>query len=135
MTAKQTTDKFIEALGKLESERDVETIVALFAESCEVGNVVAPEKFEGRDGARRFWTTYRDTFGEVRSTFRNHIAGDSAAALEWTTEGTSTGGAPINYDGVSILEIDGDHITRFRAYFNAEALGRQVAENADANTA
>lgn len=123
----QTAERFIEALAKLEAERDLETIVGLFAERCEVGNVVAPEKFEGPEGAREFWTKYRETFGEVRSAFRNRIIGDKTAALEWTTEGTSTGGAPVTYDGVSILEIEGERITRFRAYFHAEALGRQIA--------
>ncbi len=72
--SEQIADKFTEALGRLESGRDLETIAALFAENSEVGNVVAPEKFNGRDGAREFWTKYRDTFGEVHSTFRNIIS-------------------------------------------------------------
>jgi len=32
----------------------------------------------------------------------------------------------VKYDGVSILETDGERITRFRAYFDAGALGRQL---------
>ncbi len=124
----QTAEQFIEALGKLEAERDVETITALYAEGSEVGNIIAPEKYEGREGARRFWTIYRDTFNEVRSTFRNRIITDDRAALEWTTEGTSINGAPIKYDGVSILEMDGDRIARFRAYFNAEDISRPIKQ-------
>ncbi len=126
--AEQVVEKFIEALLALEESRDVEKIVALYAESAEVGNIVAPEKFHGQSGAREFWTKYRDTFGEVRSTFRNRIMTDTRAALEWTTEGTSSGGEQINYEGVSILEIEADTITRFRAYFNAGALGQQIAK-------
>ncbi len=122
-------ERFVEALGRLELSRDIETIVGLFAETSEVGNLIAPEKFEGRDGARRFWTIYRDTFGEVRSNFRNRILTDGRAALEWTTEGTSANGTSVKYDGVSILEFEGDQITRFRAYFNAEELGRQVTKD------
>lgn len=125
--SEQTAARFIDALGRLEASRDVDAIVAVFADNCDVGNIIAPEKFSGREGAREFWTKYRDTFGEVRSTFRNRIIRDNHAALEWTTEGTSAGGAQVKYDGVSILEIEGEHVTRFRAYFNAEALGRQVA--------
>jgi ketosteroid isomerase-like protein len=104
----------------------MEAMLALYADGSEVGNVNAPEKFTGREGAREFWTKYRDTFGEVRSTFRNRIITDTSAALEWTTAGTTAGGAPFNYEGVSILEIEGDCITRFRAYFDPEALGRQI---------
>ena len=111
----------------LEESRDVETIANLYAWESETGNIIAPEKYEGRDGARRFWTIYRDTFGDVKSTFRNRIISDNRAALEWTTEGTSVNGASIKYDGVSILEIEGDQITRFRAYFNAADLGQQVS--------
>ena len=129
--SEQTAKKFIEALGRLEGGREVEAIVRLFAHDCEVGNVISPEKFQGRDGAREFWSAkYRDTFGEVRSTFRNVFATENRAALEWTTEGTASDGTPVGYDGVSILETDGEMITRFRAYFDAGGLGRQLTGKA-----
>jgi len=124
--SEQIAQRFIEALGRLESERDLEPIVAAFAESCEVGNVLVPEQFRGRDGARTFWTEYRDAFGEVRSSFRNVVAAEGRAALEWTSEGTGASGEPFRYDGVSILEMADGGITRFRAYFDPAALGRQL---------
>ncbi len=124
-------DRFVEALGRLESQRDVDTIVSLFSDNAETGNVVVPEKFHGQDGVREFWTKYRETFGEMRSTFRNRFASESRAALEWSTEGTTVSGTPVHYDGVSILEMDGDKITRFRAYFDAGALGRQIESAAE----
>ncbi len=129
--SKELVEKFIEALGRLEAERDLEAITSLFAERSETGNVVSPEKFEGREGAREFWgAKYRDTFGEVRSTFRNVFAAGERVALEWTTEGTANDGAPLKYDGVSIIETDGERITRFCAYFDAGALGRQLTGRA-----
>jgi limonene-1,2-epoxide hydrolase len=124
--AREMAERFIDALYKLEEGRDVEPIVATYAEDCEVGNVNVPEKFHGPDGARRFWTEYRETFGEMKSEFRNIIATDDRAALEWTTTGTSADGKPVAYDGVSILEVEGDKITRFRAYFDPGDLGRQM---------
>jgi limonene-1,2-epoxide hydrolase len=128
--SEQLVDRFIEALRRLEAERDVETIAALYAEQAEVGNVTATGDHTGPNGAREFWTKYRDTFGEVRSTFLNRVEGERAAALEWRTEGTTIGGEPFSYDGVSIIEHDAQRITRFRAYFNPEALGRQVEKAA-----
>ena len=129
--SEQLAKQFIEALGRLEAGRDVETITSLFADECEVGNVTSPDKFRGREGAREFWgAKYRDTFGEVRSTFRNVFATENRAALEWTTEGTSSDGAPLKYEGVSILETDGGQITRFCAYFDAGHLGRQILHQA-----
>lgn len=76
----------------------------------------------------RFWEAYRDTFGEVASTFRNVIVSDGRAALEWTTTGTSAAGASISYEGVSILEIADSKITRFRAYFDPHDLGLQIEQ-------
>ncbi len=129
--SEQAAQRFIDALGRLESEGDLEPIVRLFAPDGEVGNVVSPEKFQGPEGAREFWgEKYRDTFGEVRSTFRNVFAAGGRAALEWATEGTSKDGAPVAYEGVSILEFDGGLITRFRAYFDAGGLGRQILHKA-----
>jgi ketosteroid isomerase-like protein len=129
--SEQTAKRFIDALGKLEAGRDLEEMVRLFAAEAEVGNVVSPEKFHGQEGAREFWgAKYRDTFGEVRSTFRNVFVAGDRAALEWTTEGTAQDGTPVKYDGVSIIETDGEQITRFCAYFDAGALGRQLTGRA-----
>ena len=131
--SEQLAERFIEALGRLEAERDLETISALFSDESEIGNVVSPEKFHGREGARDFWgSKYRDTFGEVKSTFRNVFATDDRVALEWTTVGTAADGSPVEYDGVSILETDGERITRFRAYFDAGDLGRQILHKTQA---
>ena len=126
--AEKTAEKFINALGELEANSDVEPIAALFADDCEIGNVVMAESSHAAKGAREFWTNYRGTFGEVNSEFKNKIYSDDTAALEWTTTGTNTDGHKIKYDGVSVLETDGDKITRFFAYFNPNELGHQIAE-------
>jgi ketosteroid isomerase-like protein len=120
-------ERFIAALGRLEAERDADALVALYADDAETGNVNAPEGFGGSDGARRFWTEYRGTFGEMKSEFRNTIDAGERVALEWTTTGTSVAGDPVEYSGVSILEVRDDKIARFQAYFDPRALGRQIA--------
>ena len=119
-------EKFIGALSELESSRDVEVIIALFADECEVGNAVVSEKCCGLDGARRFWTHYRAAFKDVCSIFQNEIYSGNQANLEWTTEGKSVNGRKIKYRGVSILETKGDKITHFYAYFDRENLRRQI---------
>ncbi len=125
--SKEIADDFIEALRRLEEDRDVEALVEIHTEDCEVGNVSVPETFKGHDGLREFWTEYRKTFGEMRSTFRNVFATGEGAALEWTTEGTSNGDA-VSYDGVSILEIEDGKVGRFMAYFDTRRLTRQVVD-------
>ena len=124
--ASGVTQRFLDGLARLEGEREVDDLVALYAKGAEIGNVVSPRRFSGPEGARDFWTTYRATFGEMASTFRNVIESEGRSALEWTTTGTSPDGKAITYDGVSVLEIDGDRITRFWAYFNPTLLGHQL---------
>ena len=123
--AAETARKFIDALHKLEADRDLETIAGLFDESAEVSNVLTEDR---PMDARQFWQHYRDNFEEIKSTFRNEIITENRAALEWTSEGSSADGNEFKYDGVSILEIDGEKITRFQAYFDPNNLGRQIVD-------
>src|SRR5918997_1010924 len=128
MVDTDVTQQFIDALADLERERNVERITALFGPESEVGNIVSPRQFSGAEGARAFREGYRDALGEVATTFRNVIVSDGRAALERTTTGTSAAGAPISYEGVSILEMADGKITRFRAYFDPHDLGLQIEQ-------
>lgn len=124
--AESITTRFIAALGNLEKSRDLEPLASLFSEDTEVGNVIVPEKFHGAKGAREFWKKYRDTFETIESSFANTIEADGRAALEWRTKASGHDGEQISYEGVSILEVENDKIKRFRAYFDAGALARQM---------
>lgn len=125
--SERVAESFKEALWKVEENRDVEPMLDVLSDDCEVGNVAVPETFHGHDGAREFWTQYRQTFDEMKSSFRNIFAADGRAALEWTTEATENGDE-VSYEGVTILEIDGDKVTRFMAYFDPAHLSRQVVD-------
>ncbi len=126
--SKEVAKRFKEALWKLEEDRDVEALVEVHAEDCSVGNVAVPETFNGHDGLREFWTNYRNTFDEMKSEFRNVFADDAGhAALEWTTEATEDGDN-VSYGGVSILEIEGDKVKRFMAYFDPRSLTEQIVD-------
>jgi ketosteroid isomerase-like protein len=123
--AENIAKNFIDALHKLESDRDLETICGLFEDDCEIGNVVTDIK---NIGVRDFWRSYRDSFGTVQSSFRNEIIMDGATALEWKTTGTNGEGHEFEYEGVSILETANDKITRFHAYFDPNKLGKQLVD-------
>ena len=125
--SKEVAEGFVAALRKLEEDRNVEALVEIHTEDCEVGNASVRGTFRGHQGLREFWTSYRSTFGEMRSEFRNVIATEEGAALEWTTQGTSNGDS-VSYTGVSILEIKGDKIRRFMAYFDTRDLTPQVVD-------
>ena len=125
--SREVANSFVEALRRLEGDRDVEALVEIHTEDCEVGNVSVAETFRGHEGLREFWTSYRGTFGEMRSEFRKGFATEEGAALEWTTQGTSNGDS-VSYDGVSILEIEGGKVSRFMAYFDTRDLTPQIVD-------
>jgi steroid delta-isomerase-like uncharacterized protein len=126
--SKEVADTFVEALRKLEEARNIDALVEIHTEDCDVGNVAVPRTFSGHDGLREFWKGYRDTFGEMKSEFRNVFADDGGhAALEWNTSGEANG-KNVSYDGVSLLEIEDGKVSRFRAYFDPRALSTQMVD-------
>ena len=126
--SKEVADRFVEALRRLEEDRDVEALVEIHTDDCDVGNVAVPRTFSGHGGLREFWTSYRDTFGEMKSEFRNVFADDAGhAALEWNTSGDANGNE-VSYDGVSILEVEDGKVSRFRAYFDPRTVNEQVVD-------
>ena len=128
LVSREVADRFVEALRKLEEDRDVEALVEVHSADCDVGNVAVPKTFSGHEGLREFWTGYRDTFGEMRSEFRNVFADEAGhAALEWNTSGEANG-KDVSYDGVSLLEIDDGKVNRFRAYFDPRSVSGQVVD-------
>ncbi|WP_235685909.1 MULTISPECIES: nuclear transport factor 2 family protein [Corallococcus] len=124
----ERAQRFVDALRNLEEHGDIEPLVALFTDDARVSNVASHSVFSGIAGARRFWTEYKGTLGQVRSTFRNVIESGDRVALEWETQGTAHNGAAIAYEGVSIIEWDGDRVRRFFAYFDPHALGLELAQ-------
>ena len=116
-------DQFISALRALEADRDVEPLAALYADDAVSGNVATTRTFDGPDGAREFWTGYRDAFDTIASEFRGTFASDDGFALEWVSTGTLSGGEEVEYEGVTVCHVSGeDRITRSTAYFDPRAL-------------
>jgi ketosteroid isomerase-like protein len=118
--------RFIEALAALEQRGHIEGMLDTFDEACEIGNALNPEKFHGKAGAREYWNGYRTAFRDIRSTIRNIITDDDSIALEWTARATDRCGKEFHYDGVSVLDVRGNEITRFRAYFDTKKLGERI---------
>jgi ketosteroid isomerase-like protein len=126
--AMERAQRFVEALTRLEETGEVDALLALFSDDAEVSNVVSHRTFHGQDGARQFWTEYKGMLRQVKSTFRNMIESADRVALEWESSGTAHNGAAVDYEGVSIIEWDGDHISRFYAYFDPRLLGQELSQ-------
>jgi ketosteroid isomerase-like protein len=125
--AMERARRFVDALARLEEHGEVEALLALFSEDARVSNVASRRTFHGREGARQFWREYKGMLRQVKSTFRNLIESGDRVALEWESRGTAHNGAAVDYEGVSILEWDGEHISRFYAYFDPRVLGLELS--------
>ena len=114
---------FVAALRSLEETGDVESMVALYADDAETSGPTDNEPHRGKDGARRFWRMYRDSFEEITSSFTNVVAGAGGTImLEWTSEGRALTGGRVGYAGVSVVEMKDGRIQRFRTYFDTREL-------------
>ncbi|MES2521344.1 MAG: nuclear transport factor 2 family protein [Gemmatimonadota bacterium] len=114
--------QFIDALHRLEERHDLNGMVALFGDDAEVRNPTDSSAHQGVDGARHFWDAYRRSFEEIHSEFRSVVENDGVVMLEWTSRGRAAKGAPVEYDGVSVVEYRDGKVQRFRAYFDPSAL-------------
>jgi hypothetical protein len=118
--------RFIRALNSLEQDGEVDPIVDTFAESCEIETPIIPQKLHGVIQARAFWSGYRMAFRTIHSTYRNIVIGDRSIALEWTANCVNRSGREFHYDGVSILDTVGPHITYFRTYFDSGVVRQHI---------
>ena len=112
-------DRFIDALRRLEEERETDPIVSLFAPGAEIANPLVKHEGGGPEAADRFWRAYRGSFEEIRSEFRNVVDQPGVSMLEWVSSGTNVKGEPFRYGGVSVIEHDGRTISAFRTYFDS----------------
>ena len=117
----ELTKHFIDALTRLHESRDVEPLVELFADDATLTKAGLPHGQHGKDGARTFWTQYRDVFDDLSSDFSHTVTEDGIAYLEWSSTGTLRDGSDFRYDGVSVLEGDDESISAFRTYYDTAA--------------
>lgn len=123
-----TAERFMNALHQSEQRRDPAPLVELFGEQSELENLTSKSPAKGKDGAREFWQHYLDSFERVESKFTHTIEADGGAVLEWVSEGALPDGRPIRYRGVSVLELDGDRVRKFRTYYDSAAFVAPAAE-------
>ncbi|WIM87483.1 nuclear transport factor 2 family protein [Candidatus Mycobacterium wuenschmannii] len=115
------TEQFVAALADLHRNRESGPIVDLFAEDAKLSKVGMPHHDQGKQGAREFWQRYREVFDAIDATFQRVATDDRVAFLEWTSEGTLKDGSDFRYQGVSVLEAEGDLIDSFRTYYDTAA--------------
>ncbi|RBY80842.1 nuclear transport factor 2 family protein [Geodermatophilus sp. TF02-6] len=124
------TERFTEALHRLDADRDTGPLVELAGDDTVLVKLDERKEARGRDGAQRFWEDYRNVFDDIETTFTHTTVGEGSAALEWTSTGTLSAGRPITYNGVTVIEGDDDGLTGVRTYYDSAAFLQETAGTA-----
>lgn len=127
--ASEMAEKFMNTLQEIENAGDPQALVELFAENAELRRL-SQETMKGKEGAREFWTEYLNMFESISSSFNHVIESDDGVLLEWKSEGKLPNGHPIEYRGVSVLELEGDRVKNFRTYYDSAAFVGEDVEGA-----
>lgn len=105
-------------------------MVKSFSAQCELSNVsVTP--LHGLEGAERFWRDYLATFAEVHTRFLQVVECGKTAYLEWRSEGRLASGKPLSYEGITMIQADGERIVRFKAYHDSAVFLASGGKHAD----
>jgi len=115
--------RYIRAVRALENELDLQPLVQLCADTCEITNPLWDSEGTGADAARRYWRQYLDRFHMIRTEFTSQVEGQNASALEWISSATLTDNrVPVEFAGVTILLSKDSHITAIHVYFDPRPL-------------
>ncbi|HKT61150.1 MAG TPA: nuclear transport factor 2 family protein [Gemmatimonadales bacterium] len=117
--ATSLTDEFMRSLQHLELTGDAGPLVALFHDDGEAVNLGRTEPARGQEEIEGFWRDYRAVFKSIRSKFVHVIEGQGGAVLEWVSRGALANGEPVEYKGVTVLEVEAGRIHRCRTYYDS----------------
>jgi ketosteroid isomerase-like protein len=122
VSTRETTDRFREALARLEEHEEVDPLLELFADDVVIDTATPAPGLEGRDGARRLWTEDRALFSRVRSSFRIVFVDGDVAVLEWHRDAEGRDGRDVSHPGVTVLELRDGAIVRFAVHLDPTPL-------------
>lgn len=122
---RELIERFVGALDELHYDGNIEPLVQLFGKNASLVRAGMPYGQRGAEGARTFWTEYRNVFDHIDAAFTHTTIDHAIAYLEWTSHGTLVDGTEIDYEGVSVLEATGETIEAFRTYYDTAAFNQR----------
>ena len=117
------------ALQNFEKDGDAAAFAALFADDAVTQRFDARGERSGE--VEQFWQEYRAQFQSISTTFYDVVEGGDRFALEWTSDATLADGRPIQYRGVTVIDLDGDTITKLSTYYDSAQFAAMPAKTAD----
>ncbi len=124
------TERFADALHRIDADRDTGPMVELTADDAELMKLDGNHQASGKEGAKTFWEDYRNVFGDLETTFTHTVVGEDSAALEWTSTGTLRSGKPFEYNGVTVIQGDDEKVTGVRTYYDSAAFLQETGGTA-----
>ena len=120
--------KFAAGLHELDKNCDARAFAALFTDDAVTQRFDA--RGERRGEVEQFWQEYRAQFQSISTTFYDVVEGGDRFALEWTSDATLSDGRPIRYRGVTVIDLDGDKVSRLRTYYDSAQFAATTADTA-----
>jgi ketosteroid isomerase-like protein len=118
--------KFAAGLHELDKNGDAAAFAAQFTDDAITQRFDA--RGERRGEVEQFWQEYRAQFQSISTTFYDVVEGGDRFALEWTSDATLSDGRPIQYRGVTVIDLDGDKVTRLRTYYDSAQFAATTAD-------
>jgi len=134
ITRRQAVEEKVRAYYEAMDKRDVNAMVALWAEDG-VEDVVPIGVIRGREELRTFLSELFAAMPDARTTITRVIAGEQDCAVEWRLEGTFDGapfmgleptGSRVELREVSVMEVKDGEIVGITAYFDGASYARQI---------
>lgn len=107
---------FVAELRRFEQSSDPTDLVALFADDATATRLDARGE---RADVTAFWQEYRGQFDSLSTTFFDAVEGSDQVSLEWTSSATLRNGRPVDYRGVTVLDLAGEKIAALRTYYDS----------------
>lgn len=115
--------------AELWSSHDPQGVAALYSEECVYEDVPSEATMNGKEQLIAHATAMFQMIADMKVNLRAVIATETHSAREYVITGTwAANGKAISLPGVSILEFDGDSITRNTDYYDLSSLMKQVAD-------
>jgi len=107
----------IERLQQAQNARDIDAFLACIAPAYQSEQPLHPDRaFQGRDQARKNWSTIFHDIPDFRSELLRSAVDDDTVWSEWHWFGTRRDGSRFDLRGVTIFGIQEDHIRWGRLY-------------------
>jgi ketosteroid isomerase-like protein len=116
---------FAEGLQKFEKDGDAAAFAALFADDAVTQRFDA--RGERRGEVEQFWAEYHDQFQSISTSFYDVVEGGDRFALEWLSDAKLADGRPLQYRGVTVIDLDGDKITKLSTYYDSAQFSATTA--------